>query len=196
MKDTDIAVYKSFLLKLSYGAPGWPVSRFRPGTLVFILPDFGRDTDDLDLRHDLAAREHSLLAAFILVMLLDRALENDGIALVNLRQSVRPGSRLPNEVMAFGVGKGIDRSGAPLRIEEAATIKCKSKLNLLPELTKELSLRHEARFVLFLQALDVLLQIVNVIGPVEHAVRQFTKYGHGLFFILKDNRVFGDLTVA
>ena len=47
MKDTDIAVYKSFLLKLSYGAPGWPVSRFRPGTLVFILPDFGRDTDDL-----------------------------------------------------------------------------------------------------------------------------------------------------
>ena len=34
MKDTDIAVYKSFLLKLSYGAPGWPVSRFRPGTLV------------------------------------------------------------------------------------------------------------------------------------------------------------------
>ena len=47
MKDTDIAVYKSFLLKLSYGAPGWPVSRFRPGTLAFILPDFGRDTDDL-----------------------------------------------------------------------------------------------------------------------------------------------------
>lgn len=127
MKDSNIAVYKSFLLKLSYGAPGWPVSRFRSGVLVFILPDFGRDTDDLDLRHDLAAREHSLLAAFILVMLLDRALENDGIALVNLRQSVRPGSRLPNEVMAFGVGKGIDRSGAPLRIEEAATIKCKSR---------------------------------------------------------------------
>lgn len=100
MKDTDIAVYKSFLLKLSYGAPGWPVSRFRPGTLVFILPDFGRDTDDLDLRHNLAAREHSLLAAFILVMLLDRALKNDGIALVNLCQGVRPGSRLPNEVMA------------------------------------------------------------------------------------------------
>lgn len=113
MKDTDIAVYKSFLLKLSYGAPGWPVSRFRPGTLVFILPDFGRDTDDLDLRHNLAAREHSLLAAFILVMLLDRALKNDGIALVNLRQGVRPGSRLPNEVMAFGIGKGVDR-GKPL----------------------------------------------------------------------------------
>ena len=47
MKDSDIAVYKSFLLKLSYGAPGWPVSRFRPVALVFILPDFGRDTDDL-----------------------------------------------------------------------------------------------------------------------------------------------------
>lgn len=113
MKDTDIAVYKSFLLKLSYGAPGWPVSRFRPGTLVFILPDFGRDTDDLDLRHNLAAREHSLLAAFILVMLLDRALKNDGIALVNLRQGVRPGSRLPNEVMAFGIGKGVDRGRRP-----------------------------------------------------------------------------------
>lgn len=59
MKDSDITVYKSFLLKLSYGAPGWPVSRFRSGVLVFILPDFGRDTDDLDLRHDLAAREHT-----------------------------------------------------------------------------------------------------------------------------------------
>ena len=47
MKDSNIAVYKSFLLKLSYGAPGWPVSRFRPGTLVFILPDFGRDMGDL-----------------------------------------------------------------------------------------------------------------------------------------------------
>lgn len=47
MKDSDITVYKSFLLKLFYGAPGWPVSRFRPGVLVFILPDFGRDTDDL-----------------------------------------------------------------------------------------------------------------------------------------------------
>ena len=164
MKDTDIAVYKSFLLKLSYGAPGWPVSRFRPGTLVFILPDFGRDTDDLDLRHNLAAREHSLLAAFILVMLLDRALKNDGIALVNLRQGVRPGSRLPNEVMAFGIGKGVDRGRAPLRIEEAATIKRESKLNLLPELTEERSLRQEARFILFLQALDVLLQIVNIIG--------------------------------
>ena len=77
MKDTDIAVYKSFLLKLSYGAPGRPVSRFRSETLVFILPDFGRDTDDLDLRHDLAAREHSLLAALVLVMLLDRTLEDD-----------------------------------------------------------------------------------------------------------------------
>ena len=61
MKDTDIAVYKSFLLKLSYGAPGWPVSRFRPGTLVFILPDFGRDTDDLDLRHNLAAVSYTHL---------------------------------------------------------------------------------------------------------------------------------------
>ena len=47
MKDSDITVYKSFLLKLFYGAPGWPVSRFRPGALVYILPDFGRDTDGL-----------------------------------------------------------------------------------------------------------------------------------------------------
>lgn len=47
MKDSNIAVYKSFLLKLSYGAPGRPVSRFRSEALVFILPDFGRDTDDL-----------------------------------------------------------------------------------------------------------------------------------------------------
>ena len=47
MKDSDIAVYKSFLLKLSYGAPGWPASRFRSEALVFIPPDFGRDMGDL-----------------------------------------------------------------------------------------------------------------------------------------------------
>lgn len=47
MKNSNMAVYKSFLLKLSYGTPGQPISRFRPGTLVFILPDFGRDTDSL-----------------------------------------------------------------------------------------------------------------------------------------------------
>ena len=47
MKDSDITVYKSFLLKLFYGAPVRPISRFRSEALVFILPDFGRDTDDL-----------------------------------------------------------------------------------------------------------------------------------------------------
>lgn len=47
MKDSDITVYKSFLLKLFYGAPGWPVSRFRSEALVFIPPDFGRDMGDL-----------------------------------------------------------------------------------------------------------------------------------------------------
>lgn len=47
MKDSDITVYKSFLLKLFYGAPGQPISRFRSGALVFISPDFGRDMGDL-----------------------------------------------------------------------------------------------------------------------------------------------------
>nr|DAV65377.1 MAG TPA: hypothetical protein [Caudoviricetes sp.] len=47
MKDSDITVYKSFLLKLFYGAPGWPISRFRPGAMMFISPNFGRDMGDL-----------------------------------------------------------------------------------------------------------------------------------------------------
>ena len=63
MKDSDITVYKSFLLKLFYGAPGWPVSRFRPGVLVFILPDFGRDTDDLGGRTYSAADSILLIAS-------------------------------------------------------------------------------------------------------------------------------------
>ena len=52
-------------------------------------------------------------------MLLDRTLEDDRIALANLCHGVGPGSRLPNKVMALGIRKGIERCGAPLRIEEA-----------------------------------------------------------------------------
>lgn len=52
--------------------------------------------------------------------------------------------------MTLGIGEGIERGGAPLRIEKAATTEGELKLNLLPKLTEELS--YGARLALYSSA--------------------------------------------
>lgn len=64
--------------------------------------------------------------------------------------------------MTLGIGEGIERGGAPLRIEKAATTEGELKLNLLPKLTEELSYGRKACFVLLLQMLDILLQVYQI----------------------------------
>ena len=90
----------------------------------------------LSSRHNLTAREDSLLTTLILVMLLDRSFDMNLTADNYLSHCIRPSGSLPHKMPTTVIHKSVDCSGAPLGIKAATTFQRKHKVNLIADLVE------------------------------------------------------------